>query len=69
MTLILVGFFLIQSHKLSQDDLSYDILNCIGSVLLIIYGIAGKAWPFVILNDVPRRKMTRYLCSQFLCFV
>jgi hypothetical protein len=52
MLLILTAFFLIQSHKLSQDDLSYDILNFVGSVLLIIYGIAGKAWPFVVLNSV-----------------
>ncbi len=52
MLLILIGFFLIQSHTISQDDFSYDILNFIGSVLLIIYGIAGKAWPFVILNSV-----------------
>ena len=52
MILILVAFFLSQNHKLSTDSLTYDLLNFTGSVFLVIYGVTGKAWPFVILNTV-----------------
>ncbi len=52
MVLILVAFFMVQSHSWSQDSLIYDAVNCVGSVLLVIYGITGGAWPFVILNGV-----------------
>ncbi len=52
MICILIGFFMTQSHRWSQDDITYDIINMIGSSLLVWYGIAGKAWPFVILNTV-----------------
>ncbi len=52
MCCILVGFFLVQSHRLSQDSLKYDLLNFMGSALLIWYGVTGKAWPFVILNSI-----------------
>lgn len=49
---ILAGFLLIQTHKVTADSLLYDVLNFGGSALLVIYGVAGKAWPFVILNGV-----------------
>lgn len=49
---VLVGFLLVQRHIWTQDSLSYDILNCAGSSLLLIYGWAGEAWPFVALNAV-----------------
>jgi glucose uptake protein GlcU len=52
MALILLGFFMTQSHKWSQDDLKYDLTNFVGSALLVYYGIIGRAWPFVILNGV-----------------
>lgn len=52
MILILIGFFGVQTHTMNQDDLSYDILNFLGSALLVSYGVAGHAWPFVILNGV-----------------
>jgi len=52
MILILVAFFQVQSHAWSQDGLAYDVVNFAGSVLLVIYGITGGAWPFVILNGV-----------------
>jgi arginine exporter protein ArgO len=52
MLLVLIGFFGVQSHRMHQDNLSYDILNLVGSILLVIYGIAGAAWPFVVLNGV-----------------
>ena len=52
MILILLAFFMVQSHRWSQDDLIYDFVNFLGSLLLVIYGISGHAWPFVILNSV-----------------
>lgn len=52
MILILIGFFMVQSHRWSQDSIKYDIVNFIGSTLLVLYGISGNAWPFVILNSV-----------------
>lgn len=52
MMLILIAFLLLQRHHISQDDFSYDALNFFGSVLLVIYGIAGHVWPFVILNGI-----------------
>ena len=52
MLLILLAFFMVQSHTWSQDDLIYDFVNFLGSLLLVIYGVAGHAWPFVILNSV-----------------
>ncbi len=52
MLLILIAFFMVQAHKWSQDGLTYDMINFLGSALLVIYGVAGKAWPFVILNGV-----------------
>ena len=52
MVLILIAFFMVQSHTWSQDDLIYDIVNMLGSACLVIYGIAGRVWPFVILNSI-----------------
>ena len=52
MLLILIAFLLLQRHYITQDDLSYDALNFFGSALLVIYGIVGHVWPFVILNGI-----------------
>ena len=52
MSMILVGFFLIQTHRVTADSLTFDLLNAVGSSLLVIYGISGRTWPFVILNAV-----------------
>lgn len=52
MSLILIAFLLLQKHCISQDNLSYDAMNFFGSALLVIYGIQGGAWPFVILNGI-----------------
>lgn len=52
MLLILVAFFMVQGHRWSQDGLRYDVMNLLGSVLLVAYGVAGRAWPFVILNGI-----------------
>lgn len=52
MMLILIAFFQVQRHAWSQDSLKYDIVNFIGSSLLVFYAVTGGAWPFVILNGV-----------------
>ncbi len=52
MMLILIAFFQVQRHTWSQDSLKYDIVNFIGSSLLVFYAVTGGAWPFVILNGI-----------------
>ncbi|HLC76032.1 MAG TPA: hypothetical protein VJB82_02860 [Candidatus Peribacterales bacterium] len=52
MICILVGFLLTQRHIWTQDQTRYDIVNFVGSALLLIYALEGRAWPFVILNGV-----------------
>ena len=52
MICILVGFLLTQLHKWTQDQMRYDVANFLGSALLLIYALEGRAWPFVILNGV-----------------
>ncbi len=52
MILVLIGFFMVQSHRWSLDSIKYDIINLIGSLLLVFYSIAGRVWPFVILNGI-----------------
>lgn len=52
MSLILVGFLLNQLKIWSQDSVVYDLVNFIGSILLLLYALYGGAWPFVVLNGV-----------------
>ena len=52
MAAILFAFLMEQRHKWSGDDLIYDFTNFVGSFLLVVYGLSGRAWPFVILNGV-----------------
>jgi len=52
MVLILWGFLMIQAHRWNQDQLIYDTFNFVGSVLLVIYAVVGRAWPFVVLNTI-----------------
>lgn len=52
MVLILGGFLLVQTHRLTVDSLAYDLLNCIGSTLLALSAWPAKLWPFIILNGV-----------------
>lgn len=52
MCMILYTFLMNQSGRLKNNDFAYDFWNAVGSLLLLIYSIAGHAWPFVILNIV-----------------
>jgi hypothetical protein len=40
------------NHRLSPDDLLYDVMNAVGSLLLVINAIMTGAWPFLVLNTV-----------------
>ncbi len=50
--LILLAFILEQTHHLKDTDIKYDILNLVGSVLLVIYAYLLRSFPFLILNSV-----------------
>lgn len=52
-TAVLVFTFILnEHHKLTVDDLTFDILHLIGSACLIIYSIDAEIYIFVILNSV-----------------
>ncbi|MBW3002370.1 hypothetical protein KY338_04365 [Candidatus Woesearchaeota archaeon] len=52
MALILLAFFMNQTHRWKDDDLIYDITNLAGGVLLVVYAVYLNSWPFFILNCV-----------------
>jgi hypothetical protein len=49
---ILLAYFLLQRRKLTDDDHSYNILNALGALAIIIYSSYYKAWFSVVLNVV-----------------
>lgn len=51
-TLILFAFVLGQLHVWKDTYLIYDLLNAVGSSLLVYYAFVGRSWPFVVLNTV-----------------
>ena len=38
--------------KINEDTISYNLLNIIGSGLLVYYAFTIASWPFIILNGV-----------------
>lgn len=50
--LILIAFVMGQMHIWKDTYFVYDLLNAVGSILLVIYAWIGFSWPFVILNLV-----------------
>ena len=50
--LILISFLLEQTNVWKNSDLSYDLMNFIGSAFLVVYGVLIGAYPFVVLNSV-----------------
>ena len=52
MVLILIAFFMNQTHRWKDTDLIYDITNLAGGLLLAVYAILLNSWPFLILNAV-----------------
>jgi uncharacterized membrane protein len=51
-TIILASFLLNQRNKLRKESLTYDFLNFLGSLLLVIYASLLKSYPFIVLNLV-----------------
>ncbi len=49
---ILVAFILEQKKIWNNEMLRYDLVNFIGSAILVVYGILIKGYPFVVLNLV-----------------
>lgn len=50
--IILIGFLLIQTGKVTAESKLYDGLNALGSLLLVVYAILLDSVPFLILNVV-----------------
>lgn len=50
--IILIAFVALQSRKLNQSDLNYNLLNLLGSLILIAYDILLKSVPFFVLNTI-----------------
>lgn len=51
-TIILVMFLLNQTNRLKNSSVSYDFMNFVGSLLLVVYAILLNSWPFLILNTI-----------------
>jgi len=51
-SLILIAFILGQLHIWKDTYFIYDLINMIGSTLMLIYAWIGFSWPFIILNLV-----------------
>lgn len=50
--IVLFAFLMSQFKIWNQDSLKYDFLNFLGSLLLVIYAILLKSYPFLILNTI-----------------
>lgn len=51
-TIVLIAFILGQLNKLPHTDVRYDVLNAVGSALLLWYAYLLSSYPFMILNSV-----------------
>ena len=53
MILILAAFILDEFYKKwNQNTIRYNLVNLLGSGLLLYYAVALQSWPFIILNGV-----------------
>jgi hypothetical protein len=50
--LILFAFFMNQSGRWKASSRRYDIVNMIGSLILVIFALETNSLPFLILNSV-----------------
>lgn len=62
LVLLLSAFFLEEVGKTGKHHVYYNILNAIGSLLLVMYAWYFKAWIFVVLNTVWIGIAGYYLC-------
>ena len=52
-TFILVFTFILnEHHKLTVDDLTFDVLHLFGSLFLVFYAIDAEIYIFVVLNGI-----------------
>jgi hypothetical protein len=50
--LVLFAFILNQMNIIKNDNILYDFINFVGSLLLVIYAAMTGSIPFIILNSV-----------------
>jgi lipid-A-disaccharide synthase-like uncharacterized protein len=50
--LVLLAYLLLSTKKIQSDSVSYQGLNLVGAILLIIYAVVLTAWANVLLNVV-----------------
>ncbi len=63
--LVLVAFVCNQLGKWRDDYLIYDLVNFLGSLLLVVYASLLLSWPFLILNLVWMGLSVRDLFTDF----
>ncbi|MBI2146769.1 hypothetical protein HYU22_05520 [Candidatus Woesearchaeota archaeon] len=53
MLLVLLAFVLDEFvQKFNQDTMIYNIINILGSGMLLYYAFSIRSWPFIVLNTV-----------------
>ncbi|MBT6143128.1 hypothetical protein HOH51_01300 [bacterium] len=62
MLLILVAFTMNQLQKWTHESLAYDLVNFLGSVLLVYYAFVLQSVPFIVLNLVWALVSLKDLC-------
>ncbi len=50
MVLILLGYFLISTEKVTSRSVLYQVLNVVGSLIFVVYLSLKNAWAAVALN-------------------
>lgn len=50
--LLLVAFSMLETHRWTEEDLVYDLLNMIGGGMMVAYALSVEAYPFVLLNSI-----------------
>ena len=50
--LILLAFWLLQTHRVRPDDRGYQLMNLVGAMLLATAAFMTEGWAFVVLNTV-----------------
>lgn len=52
MLMILIAFFMNQTHRWKADSVIYDAFNSVGGLLMVVYAFAIQSWPFLVLNAI-----------------
>lgn len=51
-SMILIGYFGLQVQYFTHDDLSYDLINLVGALILTFYAYISGTISFIILNVI-----------------